>query len=66
MESKIFVLNIDTSGGDFRNAVTPLSDSEAVICGLGFDQGDTISVVQKDGQEFLKCYGYLLRKKVKN
>lgn len=46
-------------------ALSPLSDMEAVICGLGRGKGETVRVVTRGGEELLAYSGYLLRKKVK-
>ncbi len=43
--------------------IMPLSDSEAVICGLGRGMGETIQVVNIDGYEMIKHLGYLFKKK---
>ena len=44
-------------------ALAPLSETEAVICGLGRGKGETVRVVTQEGQELLAYSGYLLRKK---
>jgi CubicO group peptidase (beta-lactamase class C family) len=44
-------------------ALVPLSETEAVIGGLGRGRGDTIRVVTRGGEELLAYSGYLLRKK---
>ncbi len=44
-------------------ALAPLSDTEAVICGLGRGKGETIRVITRKGEELLAYSGYLLRKK---
>ncbi|HEY6838930.1 MAG TPA: serine hydrolase domain-containing protein [Geobacteraceae bacterium] len=44
-------------------ALSPLSDSEAVIEGLGRGKGETIRVVAAEGKEYLAYGGYLLRKR---
>ncbi|HEY6007859.1 MAG TPA: serine hydrolase domain-containing protein, partial [Geobacteraceae bacterium] len=44
-------------------ALSPLSDSEAVISGLGRGKGETIRTVTVKGEELLAYSGYLLRKK---
>jgi CubicO group peptidase (beta-lactamase class C family) len=44
-------------------ALAPLSDTEAVICGLGRGKGETVRVVSRGGTELLAYSGYLLRKK---
>ncbi|HEY6871504.1 MAG TPA: serine hydrolase domain-containing protein [Geobacteraceae bacterium] len=44
-------------------AITPLSDSEAVIYGLGRGMGETIRVVTVGNEEMLKYSGYLLKRK---
>lgn len=46
-----------------RVAIKPVSETEAVIYGLGNDRGETIQVVNRDDQEFIEYSGYLLRKK---
>jgi CubicO group peptidase (beta-lactamase class C family) len=46
-----------------RVALSPLSDTEAVICGLGRGKGETVRVVKQGGNELLAYSGYLLRKK---
>jgi CubicO group peptidase (beta-lactamase class C family) len=42
--------------------IGPLSDDEAVILGLGRNHGETISVVEVDGEEQLFYSGYLMKK----
>ena len=44
-------------------ALAPLSETEAVICGLGRGKGETVRVVTQEGRELLAYSGYLLRKK---
>jgi hypothetical protein len=46
-------------------AITPLSDNEAIISGLGRGMGETISVVTVGGEEMLQYSGYLLKKRQK-
>ncbi len=46
-------------------AITPLSDSEAIISGLGRGMGETIRIVTVDGEEMIRYSGYLLRKRQK-
>ncbi|HJV87737.1 MAG TPA: serine hydrolase domain-containing protein [Noviherbaspirillum sp.] len=46
-----------------RLAVRPVSETELVILGLGRQMGETIRVVEADGEERLAYSGYLLRKK---
>ncbi len=46
-----------------RFALMPVSDSEAIIAGLGRNMGETIRVVTVDGREMLYYSGYLLRMK---
>jgi hypothetical protein len=44
-------------------ALSPVSDTEAVVCGLGHFLGETIRVVLIDGKEKLLISGYELRRK---
>jgi len=44
-------------------AIKPISDSEAILYGLGRGMGETVEAVTVNGQEYLKYSGYLLRKK---
>jgi len=44
-------------------ALSPLSDTEAVICGLGRGRGETVRVITRKGEELLVYSGYQLRKK---
>jgi CubicO group peptidase (beta-lactamase class C family) len=44
-------------------ALEPLSETEAVIRGLGRTRGDTVRVVRRGDEELLAYSGYLLRKK---
>lgn len=44
-------------------SLAPVSDTEALINGLGRNMGETIRVVTVDGEEQLQYSGYLLRKK---
>lgn len=46
-----------------RLALAPLSETEAVIRGLGRHKGETVRVVSQGGEELLAYSGYLLRKK---
>jgi CubicO group peptidase (beta-lactamase class C family) len=43
-------------------AVEPISDSEVVISGLGRGRGETIRMVNEQGEELLRYSGYLFRK----
>ncbi len=43
--------------------IKPISDTEAVICGLGSGKGEIIRAVSVDGREELYYSGYLLRKR---
>lgn len=47
-----------------RVALTPLSDTEAVICGLGQGKGETVRIVNRNKDELLVYSGYLLRRKM--
>jgi len=55
------------SEGTIALALTPLSDEEAVITGLGLSPGagETVRAVTVAGEERLAYSGYLLRKKAK-
>lgn len=44
-------------------ALAPLSDSEAVIRGVGRQMGETLRVIQADGDELLLYSGYRLKRK---
>ncbi len=44
-------------------AIAPLSNSEAVICGLGRGMGETIRIVNVGGEEMLQYSGYLLKRR---
>jgi CubicO group peptidase (beta-lactamase class C family) len=58
----ISLIRTDT-GEQIEFPVGPLSDDEAVILGLGQkNRGDSISVVEVDGEEQLFYSGYLMRK----
>lgn len=45
-------------------ALLPVSDTDAVIYGLGRNMGETIRAVTTDGKEMLYYSGYVLRKKI--
>ncbi len=47
--------------GTARFALTPVSDTEAVVSGLGRSLGETVRAVLVDGQERIAYSGYLLR-----
>ena len=44
-------------------AISPLSDRELMINGLGRGMGETIRIVNVDGEEMIQYSGYLLRKR---
>jgi len=46
-------------------AIRPLSDSEAIISGLGRGMGETIRIITVGGEEIIRYSGYLLKKKQK-
>jgi len=48
--------------GTMSMALAPLSDSEAVFCGLGRGLGETVRAVTIEGEERLQYSGYLLRR----
>jgi ABC-type phosphate transport system permease subunit len=48
--------------GKLQFALKPISDTEAVIYGLGRGMGETIGVVTVGNDEMLTYSGYLLKK----
>jgi len=46
-----------------RMSIDPISDTEAVIAGLGRNKGETILAVQADGRETIVFSGFIFRKK---
>lgn len=46
-----------------RVPILPVSDSEAIVMGLGRGKGETIRVVDVDGEPLVAYAGYLLRKR---
>ncbi|MCL4861401.1 MAG: beta-lactamase family protein [Caldilineaceae bacterium] len=50
------------TGEPIEFPIGPLSDDEAVILGLGRNHGETISVVEVDGEEQLFYSGYLMKR----
>ena len=50
------------SDGSVKLPIAPVSDTEAIILGLGSGMGETIHAVTIDGQERLQYSGYHLRK----
>jgi hypothetical protein len=44
------------SGETIKFALKPVSDTEAVVMGVGRSRGDTISVIKQNNEELL-CYG---------
>ena len=44
-------------------ALEPVSDTEAIICGLGSGMAETVRVISSGGREELYYSGYVLRKK---
>jgi CubicO group peptidase (beta-lactamase class C family) len=64
-ENDFLMLDVTRSdtGEQFVFPIGPLSDDEAVILGLGLrNRGETISVVEVDGEEQLFYSGYLMKK----
>ena len=47
---------------EFTLALKPLSDTEAVVMGLGFGSGETLEVIQQSGEEFGQFSGYRLKR----
>jgi hypothetical protein len=65
VENGFLMLDVTRSddGDQFVFPIGPLSDDEAVILGLGLRaRGETISVVEVDGEEQLFYSGYLMKK----
>jgi hypothetical protein len=56
-----FVSSLDKTAASF--ALLPVSDTEAIIYGLGRGMGETIRAVTVDGKEQLYYSGYLMRMK---
>ncbi|MDA8428700.1 MAG: serine hydrolase [Geobacteraceae bacterium] len=50
-------------GGRMSVAITPLSDTEAIMYGLGRNMGETIRVEIVGGEEMLQYSGYLLKRR---
>ncbi len=48
--------------GTVKFPIAPISDTEAIILGLGSGMGETIRVINIDGKEYLAYSGYQLRK----
>ena len=48
--------------GRVKFPIAPISDTEAIILGLGSGMGETIHVISIDGKEYLMYSGYQLRK----
>jgi CubicO group peptidase (beta-lactamase class C family) len=44
-------------------AIVPLSESEAIICGLGRGMGETIRIVKAGGEEMFRYSGYIFKRK---
>ncbi len=47
---------------EFTLALEPLSDTEAVVMGLGFGHGETLEVFHQSGEEFGRYSGYRLKR----
>lgn len=47
---------------EFTLALEPLSDTEAVVMGLGFGAGETLEVIPEPGEEFGYYSGYRLKR----
>lgn len=64
-EDKILKMKYDLPlfiKGKICNGLSPISDTEAIIYGLGRGKGETIRVIEVDGVEMLEYSGYLLSK----
>lgn len=47
---------------EFTLALEPLSDTEAVVMGLGFGTGETLEVIHERNEEFAYYSGYRLKR----
>lgn len=47
---------------EFTHALEPLSDTEAIVMGLGMGAGETVEVLQEAGEEIVRYSGYRLRR----
>ncbi len=47
---------------EFTFALNPLSDTEAVVMGVGFGAGETLDVIQQSDEEFGRYAGYILKR----
>ncbi len=47
---------------EFTLALKPLSDTEAIVMGLGFGAGETLEVIHQSGEEFGQFSGYRLKR----
>lgn len=47
---------------EFTLALKPLSDTEALVMGLGFGTGETLQVIQQSGEEIGRYSGYRLKR----
>jgi hypothetical protein len=47
---------------NLMSPIAPISDSEAIILGMGSGKQETIRIVKIDGKEFVAYSGYLLQK----
>ncbi|MDR4469681.1 MAG: beta-lactamase family protein [Nitrospira sp.] len=47
---------------EFTHALEPLSDTEAIVMGLGYGDGETVEVLQEAEQEILHYSGYRLKR----
>jgi CubicO group peptidase (beta-lactamase class C family) len=63
----LLVLNIDGwyGVGNMSLGLKPLSDTEAIIYGLGRGLGETISVINVGGEELLEYAGYRIKRRQK-
>lgn len=47
---------------EFTLALKPLSDTEAIVMGLGFGTGETLEVIHQSGEEFGQFSGYRFKR----
>ncbi len=68
-EDRLLILDVtmpilgDLGAGRLKFAIAPLSDTEAIILGLGRNMGETIHVVHQNGEERIRYSGCEFRRK---
>jgi len=56
------VLSIKYGEGVHKIPLKPIDDEKAIIYGLGRNLGETIRVIEKNGEEIILFSGYELKK----